>query len=130
MTAVVLKEWHNTVTDGLRDHLVNKLLRSITAKSSDAVFNVDDVPVPIVNKLMEIENAYYLAADSRSQYYHMLAVTIYKIQEYLSQKREQQQTLDTTGVTSAMEKILNENGELQEDVADLGEKLSQLLSLK
>lgn len=85
--AAKTKDWHNSMTIDLRNHLVYTLIQAILP-----TFNATDIHDTRMTDLVEyaktVEYDIYKTAGSRSEYYRSVLEIVVKVQEELEAKRQ------------------------------------------
>lgn len=87
LDVTITKEWQNTTTLDLRNHLVHKLIH-IMVPASESTTTHDRNMNDLIAGAKKIEADLYAMANSRFEYYNLVAEKLFSIQQELDEKQQ------------------------------------------
>ncbi|KAH7711530.1 bromodomain protein [Aphelenchoides avenae] len=85
------KEWHASITQELRHHMVAKLVKAVFP--SPALATLPDAKAKhLVSYARKAEKEMFEVADDKEEYYHLLALKIYKIEKEVQARKDKRLT--------------------------------------
>lgn len=118
-------DWHHCITQDLRNHLVDKQIEAILPKSYQGVTH-DERIHKMIEFTKKCEEALFEKANSKTEYYYLLADKIFYIKNELKVKRQKRKldqsdaaSLSSTDTVSHQTRSFNQN---QIDVMNLDDE--------
>ncbi|XP_065216752.1 histone acetyltransferase p300-like isoform X2 [Planococcus citri] len=86
---IVTKQWHNLINNELREHLVKKIVAAIFPTGSNQTTGqiIDErIMQNLESYARKVECEIYAAANSKSEYYHLIAHKYYKLRKEFEER--------------------------------------------
>lgn len=80
------KDWHSTITHDLRSHLIDEIVQTILPTANQST-TPDERLHDFIIYTQKTEEELYEMANSKTEYYYLLANKVYEIQNGLKERR-------------------------------------------
>ncbi len=84
------KQWHENINNEMRKHLVQKIIQTIFPTHDHNIYR-DPRLSNLVNYAIKTECEMYEQAKDQEEYFHLLAVRIYRIQKEFEERQRMSQ---------------------------------------